>query len=49
MLIATADADAGIPQRPETGKVRLVFAVSAGPPDGPGAFRVSATRQGATV
>ena len=48
-LIATALAEDGIPQRPVTGKVRTVFADSAGPPDGPGAFRVSATRQGDTV
>jgi hypothetical protein len=48
-LIATALAEAGIPQMFETGKVRTVFAASAGPPEGPGALRVSATRHGATV
>ena len=48
-LIATALAEDGIPQRPVTGKVRTVFANNVGPPEGPGALRVSATRQGDTV
>jgi len=48
-LIATAFADAGIPHRPVTGNVRTAPAVRPGPPEGPGAPRVSATRQGVTV
>ena len=48
-LIATALAEAGIWQMFATGKVRRVFADSAGPPDGPAGLRVSATRQGLTV
>ena len=49
MLIATAVAEAGIPQMPVTGKLRMVLAESGGPPEGPGGLRVSATRQGASV
>src|SRR6185369_2351311 len=49
ILIATAFADAGIPHRPVTGNVRVAPAFSPGPPEGPGAPRVSATRQGGTV
>ncbi len=49
MMIATAVAEDGIPQRPATGKVRTVLADSAGPPEGPSGLRVSATRHGATV
>src|SRR5262245_17347807 len=49
MMIATARASAGIEQIPVTGNVRVVLASSAGPPEGPGGSRVSATRHGATV
>ncbi len=49
MMIATAVAEGGIPQRPATGKLRTVLAESAGPPEGPSGLRVSATRHGATV
>ena len=48
-LIATAVADEGIPHRFATGKLRTVFAASAGPPEGPSGSRVSARRQGATA
>ena len=48
-MTTTAVADAGISQSPVTGNARTEFAASAGPPEGPGGFRVSATRQGATV
>src|SRR5258706_818134 len=48
-LAAMALAEDGTPQRPTTGNVRFVFAASAGPPDGPAGFLVSATRQGVTV
>src|SRR5512138_2247452 len=43
---ATARADDGTPQVPATGKSRFEPASSAGPPRGPGGFRVSATRHG---
>jgi hypothetical protein len=46
-MTATALAEGGIPQMPETGKLRTVLAERAGPPDGPLGLRVSATRQGA--
>ena len=49
MLIATALAEEGIPQRFVTGKVRTVLARSAGPPEGPSGLRVSARRQGSTA
>ena len=48
-LIATAVAEAGIPQMFATGKVRTVLATRAGPPEGPSGSRVSARRQGATA
>src|SRR5207249_6298082 len=48
-LRATAFADDGIEQRPATGNVRRAPAASDGPPEGPAALRVSATRQGLTV
>src|SRR5260370_767460 len=48
-LTATALAVDGIPQRPVTGKLRVVLAPSAGPPEGPTGLRVSATRHGVTV
>src|SRR5262245_35500109 len=41
---ATARAEAGIPQRPAIGNVRVAFAARAGPPEGPGDRRVSAIR-----
>src|SRR5258707_15648145 len=46
---AIAVAVDGIPQTPVTGKLRIVLAASAGPPEGPTGLRVSATRQGVTV
>jgi hypothetical protein len=48
-LMATAFAADGIPHRPATGKVLVVPAASAGPPEGPTGLRVSITRQGLTV
>src|SRR2546423_15626168 len=47
--MATAFAEDGIPHRFTTGKVRAAPAASAGPPDAPTAFRVSATLHGVTV
>src|SRR6185369_6522249 len=46
---ATDVAVDGIAQRPEIAKPRTVPATSAGPPEGPGVSRVSATRQGVTL
>src|SRR5438132_1707374 len=48
-LMAIALASEGIPQSPAAGKLRVVLAARAGPPEGPGALRVSATRQGVSV
>src|SRR5258708_26483494 len=47
--MAIALAPDGIPQRPATGKVLDAPAPNGGPPEGPRALRVSATRQGVTV
>src|SRR5947209_9026028 len=48
-LIATALAPAGTPHSPATGKARSAPGRSAGPPLGPLARRVSASRQGETM
>src|SRR5262245_58990344 len=48
-LAATAQAVAGTPQRPATGKVRGTLASRAGPPLGPVGLRVSSSRQGVSV
>src|SRR2546427_5486843 len=48
-LMAIALASVGIPQIPAAGKLRVVLAPRAGPPEGPGGLRVSATRQGVSV
>src|SRR5215471_648457 len=40
----TAEAVGGTPQTPAMGKERTVLAMRAGPPEGPGALRVSAAR-----
>src|SRR5262245_48002875 len=49
MLRASAFAPEGMPQRPVRAKVRTVPPPSAGPPSGPGAWRVSTRRHGGTV
>src|SRR5436309_13972790 len=49
MLTATALAVAGMPQGPETAMTRWLPGGMAGPPPGPLGFRVSNSRQGATV
>src|SRR6185295_9326852 len=48
-FIETAVAVDGMPQKPVIWKVRGTFALSAGPPCGPFALRVSSRRQGARV
>jgi hypothetical protein len=48
-LADTATADAGMPQMPATGNVRVAWATSAGPPVGPLGSRVSRMRHGVTV
>src|SRR5262249_20752837 len=48
-MMATAFAEGGMPHIPAAGKFRTVLADRAGPPDGPTALRVSATRQGASA
>src|SRR5580693_3959003 len=47
-LAATASASAGTPHWPASAKVRLAPPM-AGPPKGPGAWRVSTARQGGRV
>jgi hypothetical protein len=49
MFTATAFAVDGIEQRFTTGKLRTVPEASAGPPETPTGFRVSARRQGVSV
>ena len=49
VLSTTEVALVGTPHAPATRKVRWSPAESAGPPYGPGALRVSATRHGVTV
>jgi hypothetical protein len=48
-LTTIASAEEGTPQRPVIWNDRLVFAASAGEPQGPAGPLVSTTRQGATV